>query len=43
MVTTIAQQDVAITELGGTVDYLRGCAIADRIERDGMVTTIAHH
>ena len=43
MVTTIAQQGVTITELGGTVDYLKGCAIADRIERDGMVTTIAHH
>jgi hypothetical protein len=41
MVTTIAQQGVTITELGGTVDNLKGCAIADRIERDGMVTTIA--
>ena len=40
IVTTIAQHGVTITELGGTVDYLKGCAIADRIERDGMVKTI---
>ena len=41
MITTIAQQGVTITELGGTIENLKGCAIADRIERDGMITTIA--